>query len=361
MSKANVPVKFLQLADLAGVPQSIASIFWTRVSNKKGYSDLVQQLMKANELTELEARKALTKLRTHYRDQQTEKVFSEMENRDFIQEAVEGFESTIGKLRKVKTPPKLKKKRSREIYVSDFHFPFVNEKALAQLMQEDADRIFILGDILDMYAASTHRTTIDHLTVRQELAMARVFLEELAKRFKEVNLISGNHDSRGVKRIQEFAPQLLPLIVHPFEILKKDLPNVNVLSTKVPGTAPATEFGEEVDMDYMAVDGDVMIGHFDNFMGKDAALKLADWTSKWSHILKIDTPKVIMQAHVHRLGMQYTPKGQLIMTTGCMCRPMPYQIQHHGKYDPPVNGYIVLERENGKTLIENTRMVNIEL
>lgn len=359
--KQKVPVDFLKIADIADIPQALASLFWTRLSSKKGYADIVQQLMTAKGLTEAQARKQLISLKTLYRDQQTNKVFSNMTDRDFMAEAIEGFTKTVGPMRKIKSPSRIAKKTTTDIFCSDFHFPFVNEKALEALMAEKADRLFILGDILDMYGASTHRTTIDHITVRQELAQARVFLEEVSKKFKEVNLISGNHDVRGTKRIQDLAPQLLPLIIHPFDLLRQGLDNVNFLKTTVPGTAPSTEYGEEHEMDYMGIDGDVMLGHFTNFMGKDAAVKLANWTKQWGHILKIETPRIIMQAHVHRLGMQYTPTGQLIMTTGCMCRPMPYQFDNHGKYEPPVNGYIVLEREKGNTVIQNTRMVHVGL
>lgn len=359
MSKHLIPGDFLDLAKIAGVPESIASNFWTRISGKKGYQDLVSLLAKELDCNEREARKVFISLKDLYRKQQSEKILGSIENRDFMQEAIDGFEAVVGKMRKVKSATNAKKKIRTVIVASDLHIPFANDAAIAQLLSEEADDLYLLGDLFDMYGASSYRSTIDHLTVRAELAMGRVFMEEISKKFKKIKVIKGNHDLRATKRIQEFAPQILPLIVDPIELVSQGLPNVEILSTPVPGTAPNTEFGQDHSMSYMGVDGDLVLGHFENFYGKDAGIQVANWLGDWEHILKLEAPKVIMQAHVHRLGVQYTPKGQVIMTTGCLCRPMPYQIEGHGKYQPPTNGYIILQRESGKTLIDQTRIVHI--
>lgn len=172
--------------------------------------------------------------------------------------------------------------------------------------------------------------------------------------------VSITKNSRSMKRVQETMPQILPLVVHPTKLICEGLSNVNVLGTTVPDTAPDVVFSEDVHLDYMGINGDILMGHFEGFYGKDAVLQLNSWLSDWAHILKIDEPRVIMQSHTHRLNMQYTPRGKLLITTGCMCKPMAYQFDKHSMYIPPTTGFITLTRNNNITDLESVRLIKIQ-
>lgn len=361
-----IPTKFLNLAEGLGISQPIASSFYLRLSQKKGWSDLVTVYSQQTKKTEKEVRASLGLLRDKYKLAITADAFDiqlEMQTEpsvtkdSFMDQAREAFEHLIGPMRGRSDVPPLGNKVT-SVFCSDLHIPYADKETVGRVLSEDADELVILGDILDMYSAAKYRPTIDHIAVREELAMGRVFLEEASRRFKRVWVIKGNHDNRPVRRLQETLPQLVPLMIHPIDLLCQGMANVQVLSTFVPDTAPAMRPTEDYELEFMATLDDVLLGHFDNFMGKEAAVQAAEWIDQWSHVLKLPVqPRLVLQAHVHRLTSQFTPKGQLLITTGCLSRPMPYQFDGHGKYTPPTLGYVKAVRYNGRTDLNSVQLV----
>lgn len=362
-----IPSKFLSVADELHIPQTVASTLYLRLSQKKGWNDLVVVYAKTAKKTEKEVRATFCTLRDRYRTLVTADAFEIQEEmkiertvgtNTFMDEAREAFNRMVGPMRDSKKKPELGSV-VHTIYCSDLHIPYADKEAVGRVLSEDAHELVILGDILDMYSAARFRPTIDHIAVREELAMGRAFLEEASRRFDRVYLIKGNHDDRPVKRLQETLPQLVPLMIHPIDLLSEGLANVEVLSTTIQNTAPAMRPNENYQLEYMASLDDVLLGHFNNFMGKEGAVQVADWVDQWSHVLKLPAqPRMVLQAHVHRLTSQFTPKGQLLITTGCLARPMPYQFDGHGKYTPPTMGYVKAVRYNGRTDLNSVRLIH---
>lgn len=366
--KVRIPEAFLEIARIEGVGEEFAGDFFIRKHAKKSIDDIVFGLVQKRIFnTEKDARNALLRVWKGYNRKKIldssnpnpvpKSVVRTYES--YVEAAHVALEKMIGTLPKVTVPKKSKSSFTKTVLVGDFHFPFVSPSCWDALMKEEADVAVIAGDWFDMYAASKYRLTTDHITATEELAIGTVALRQLASRFSEVKILLGNHDMRATRRLQEMAPQLLPLIVNPMDLISRGIPNVEVVKTIVPNTKPLTQMGEDIELEFVAQYKDCVFGHFEGFCGPDAPRRAEKWLNEWSHILKFENPpKVITQSHIHRLQMEYTAQGRLLIGAGCMCLPMPYQFDNHGKYSPPTQGYVVLEHDqNGVTDLKRTKLV----
>mgnify|MGYP003347132733 CR=1 FL=1 len=382
MQTVDIPGTYLELAKAEGVPIEIAAEAYRTRLNRKPVLFLGDALARAEGHDDVrECRRRLRRIWQNWIYANSgqmvvheDKSLSEMafpaqpdvptriNYADYLEKAHQAFQSVVGQTATVRknTQPL---SNHRKVLGGDLHGLFVNPAAFDAFCSDPAEEAWIMGDISDMYASSRYGTTIDHITTRRELAQARMLMERISSSFKVVKVIPGNHDKRPLRRLQELLPQLLPLIVNPVELFIKGLDNVEMLSYKVPDTAPVDEmmepFGEDVELDFLGLIGDVAIGHFEGFYGKDAPTKMDRWLSDWSEILKLErTPRIIAQAHTHRLSSEVTPKGRVILGTGCLCRAQAYQFDGHNKYQPPVTGYISLyQDENGVTNPQSIQLV----
>ena len=357
-----IPQSFITQAQDFNVPEWLAKEIFTHKTLKFSVDKVVRLLIKHRiATTESKARFIIRQLWKDYQDPETGLMSSNVDEDAFVapetkatylEKARAGLESVIGRLGTVRPPVKLDTNRS--IVCSDIHVPFHSEKALAALLNENADEVYVLADIIDSFAISRYRQTIDYINMRDELAIARSVVEKLAAKFKRVYLLkSGNHDNRALKKVQEIMPQLLPLIVHPTDLIASGLPNVTVISTVIPNTAPNVKHGKNYECDFLAFQNDIAFGHFENFSGPEALKKIEAWLEDWSEVLEIDQlPRIIFNGHIHRIYPMFTPKGRQLVSTGCMCKPMPYQIEGHGTYQPPTVGYTAFYRDPKSGLVD---------
>lgn len=354
MPPVSIPERFAELAEEKGVPLTIATHYFLARVRRQATQGIRYALVETGAYqTEKEAARVLSELWATY---QREVVGFEnaglpgpvegitrptsAEPSSYMEEARNAFQRLVGPFGKPKAKP-VETVSGREIIVSDTHLVFGHEPTICQVLEDPAERVVVLGDLLDMYALSRHRKTIDHITVRQEMAMGRAFLEELSSRKKVVKVMKGNHDDRGLKAVQNLAPQLIPLITHPIDVLCSGLDNVEVVGSIVPESAPPTAFGSDIELPFLHIVGNTAFGHFEQFYGENAPSRLLDWLATWNHVLKLEVfPKIVFHAHTHRLACKFLPNGTLLVSTGCACRPMEYHFLEHGKFPPPTNGYV---------------------
>lgn len=372
----NIPKEYISLARGMGIPSNVANDFYIRkVNQKPDAKDLVYKLSRTTHGTEAAARSALTKLWSEFSklnfsvnpnsiDVKASAVVAPIQKINgstYIEEARDALQRLIGNFEAPTTFSKKVIEKDRIVAGGDVHGVFSNDEAFARFCADPAEKAIIMGDFIDSLAVTRHRTTIDAVTMRAELADARAKLEHLSRSFKEVYYIRGNHDKRPLKRLQDIAPQLLPLLVDPLDLLTSDIPNIKRLSWGIPNTAPSIPFGENYSADFFGTLGDILVGHFETFMGPDAVKMAHKWLLDWEHILKLEVaPRVILQAHTHNLGMNFTPKGTLLINTGCLCRPMPYQFDQAGRYGAPVLGYVALYQKNGVTDLNKTEYICLQ-
>jgi hypothetical protein len=372
MNTINIPQEFLNIARSMGMPKDIASQFYVRKSNQKADSkDLVHQLALTTYPSENDARQALNRLWVEFNKTNMDAPGIPLEvsarphavvkqpKTTYLEQAREALERMIGHLN---TPTGFSGKKTvanRIVVGSDLHGIFADEDLFLQFCEDPAPIAVFNGDFFDFISASRFKTTLTHITVREELANARAKAEHLSRSFKTVYFTNGNHDAmRPFKRLMEVAPALLPLIIDPMDLITSDLPNFKRLSTTIQGTAPKSLYGENHKMDSFGMLGDALFGHLEGFCGDNAVKDVEKWLNDWSHVLKLPTsPKAIFQAHTHRLGVRYTAQGRVLVETGCMCRPMPYVFENHGKFSPIVNGYIEMYQYDGKTDLNSIKGV----
>jgi predicted phosphodiesterase len=99
------------------------------------------------------------------------------------------------------------------LILNDIHFPYHCEKSLDMALnyglQQGFDKVLINGDMLDMYKMSRFDKDPRKPGINEEFTMAREFLSEMSKHYKEVNYKIGNHDERWEKWLISKAPELL--------------------------------------------------------------------------------------------------------------------------------------------------------
>jgi len=377
MLNIKTPNQFLDLALQNGIPDTLAHDIYQRKAASKTVDDVLANAVLTGYFDNIaEARKAyalvwrdwvlLTKssaimeagsIKTSS-SSQSYMVAVEPDKESILERAYSALESMIGPCG---TTAKSKTTANNKIILaSDFHLPFLHKPTLNAIMASDSDHLIIAGDFMDMYSASSHRPSIDYLTATEEIAIARATLEMLAKKFKTIKMISGNHENRVVKKIQNLAPQLQPLVIHPLKLISYGLDNVSVENLTIPNTAPMSAFATDIDLDFAMVESNMLVGHFEEFCGDDAPVKLEEWLNKFSHKLpfKVSDIKAVFQAHTHRLNMRYTATGRLLISTGCACGVQEYVWRQHSKYSPPTPGFVELfYDEKGNIDFPQTKLV----
>lgn len=366
MKFMEMPASYLRLASQYGLSTADAGeVYQRKMSKNSNCRDLAVRLYNANKADSVQA--AQTSLNNLWSEWsrstvdnplvspqvqgQVEPLVRQHKKQTYLEQARAAMERLIGptdyRLQRVHKPNK-----SDIVVAGDIHGLFADEQAFAAFCADPADTAILVGDFLDMYSSSRYRRTIDHITIAEELADGRAKAEALNNAFSTVYFIEGNHDRRGLKFIQDTAPQLLPLLVSPMDYITKDLKAFKRLTLTVPGTKPNTRWGEDYEMVFAGMVGDLLVGHFDNFYGEDAAQQLDDWLGKWSQELNLPRqPRVVMQGHSHRMNMVITHQGKALVSTGALCRPCPYQLENAGKFKPPVRGYWRL-RQNAQGVTE---------
>ena len=320
------------------------SLVYTRLCNKKGLEDIVLKVAERNNVPYHAVRKALAAIRHEYKCHKFLQPVDLEDAPDFVEEARGELDKILGSTKTIKKVPQKKTGRVKNVVMADIHIPFQNEDVVSQVLNSGADRLWIAGDTLDMYSAGKYRKTSDTILVREEIAQARALLEKASTRFDEVNLISGNHDTRAVKRLQEMLPELLAFFQHPLQILSQGLDNVYFRTTPVPHTKPAVRYAAAYEMDFFTVRGDVAFCHFETFCGDDAVKRAWSWVKEMQPVLKLEhSPKLIIQAHIHRLQSQTMADGTTLISPGAACLPMPYVFDSPGRYPLPVCGYTTFD------------------
>jgi predicted phosphodiesterase len=249
-----------------------------------------------------------------------------------VGKAFSELEKLIGSI-SLPTTPKARKKKERKILcISDLHFPFHDEALLAQALSDhsDADILMINGDVFDAYSLSSFQKEFNKNVMEEELALSRAFFVKVAGMFPEVIVDEGNHDARPRKIIQKHFPQLLPFLIDPLELLTQGLKNVSVARNYISGTQGFQSVTPEIRLDYYHQIGDAIFIHGDVFYqeGGKAAQDIYQFFVNWKNVLKLPKePKLIVQAHTHRMARRELPDGVSVIESGCLCKPMAYMMR----------------------------------
>lgn len=93
------------------------------------------------------------------------------------------------------------------LIISDLQFPYHHPDALDFLRevknQTRPDRVVCIGDLVDLHTASQYTKNPNLFSPKEELAQSRKYIAQLVKLFPKVDMLTGNHDLRIDRTIQE--------------------------------------------------------------------------------------------------------------------------------------------------------------
>lgn len=382
MKYSSIPKAFINLAVHAGLPEEYAHEVFIRRSSGKKLDDLVVEAVREGlfETEEFSRKVFLSLWRNWQRYQTTGTIkgidgsvttpkapasalgqYQQLDEDTLYERAVDGLRRTIGEYETgIGYDPQFRKTKGMILVTSDYHIPFHHGPTLEAILNHPAEVLVIGGDFLDQYAASRFPRRKEGPPIEEELAQGKAILTELCRRFKKVYTIEGNHDERSLKRIASIAPQLLPLVVAPMKLLSEGLTNLERLSVEIPGGARPTPHHGPMVLDYLGLIEDFTIAHFENFYGAEAPALAERYLAENCHLFPQDVPgRAILHGHNHKLNLSFTPKGRMLVSTGCACDTPDYFFDQHGRFQAPVQGYVELFRgSDGKIDLSQTRLVH---
>lgn len=216
--------------------------------------------------------------------------------------------------------------RADFIYASDFHVPFHDREMVERLIAV-SDRhyshiptLIIGGDLFDMGAASFHiHDESQPISLEEELKVGGDLLFELMHHYREILILSGNHDSR-IQRKLGTAFNLERLI---YAALSGRHVEDCILHIS--------------NYDWATAGGDWLMGHPSNFSGRGGQVPV--------DIALIRQTNVI-GAHNHRYGIQASACGKFVgIDPGCLTSGSLhwYKERRLNKFNEWVTGFVVVE------------------
>lgn len=248
---------------------------------------------------------------------------------------------------------------SRKILcLSDIHFPFALEDELKRALEDhsDADIVVLNGDILDGYIYSTF-SKAKRIAALKEYLAAFELVKICSENFKNVVIVSGNHDSRPAKALasagfekeesQVLRPDLLARIANG-EMLNESGELVEKLNF-------SNVHYQQYDSWYVRV-GKTIFAHPSGYKGGPGgtAQKLYDYFIKRMSSESFDS---IVVGHTHKIY-----KGvfcnKLLIEQGAMCDRQPYQHKCNLRFLHAMNGYAVIHQDqHGNTDFNKSHVV----
>jgi hypothetical protein len=250
--------------------------------------------------------------------------------------------------------------RQRIVAAGDFHVPFHDRDAVAEMIAREAattDILAIGGDFGDAYAASTF---IKHqsLPFKEEMAETTACMEVLASSFSKIHYLRGsNHMDRIEKRLRErLDPEIVEAVMYmtggemsPDVAMAKRYPNVKVDCWQTPS-------GEMVP--WLMVIGDVAFSHAEKYSRvPGAALRsVEEWLDDFSGALGLPEIRAVVQFHTHAMALLPWRKDKVLIEPGCMCHMHGYQLGSRLGGRPQRVGYVTMELEDGKLDFDSIKM-----
>jgi UDP-2,3-diacylglucosamine pyrophosphatase LpxH len=193
--------------------------------------------------------------------------------------------------------------------IGDLHIPYEDKEAVELaflwLKENQPDRIFLMGDIVDFYSLSRFdkdpQNRQGHIV--NEIERAKQFLGKVRESCPKakIHYICGNHEGRLRKYLMKNAPAIYDLVKLDEILELKDLD-----IEWIPGK-------KEASLQY----GDTLIGHFDR-VNKNSGYTVMN--------LMNDKGMSVVQAHTHRLAhVVKTTRDKILhgLENGCLCDRSP--------------------------------------
>lgn len=251
-------------------------------------------------------------------------------------------------------------KRLKYVAAGDFHVPFHDKAAVAELIAREApdtDVLVIGGDFGDAHSASTY-TKYDDVPFTDELAETKVCADHLSEAFQKILYLRGsNHMDRVEKRLRgSLDPNLVAAILFmtggelsPDLVLMKRYPNVTIACWETPA-------GQRVP--WLMVIGDVAFCHAEKYSIVPGATtrKVEEWLDDFSGALGLPPIKAVCQFHTHAMSLLPWRSDKVLIEPGAMCLTHGYQLGSRIGGRPQRVGYVTFEMEDNRIDVNSIRL-----
>lgn len=256
--------------------------------------------------------------------------------------------------------PRATKGRLRVVAAGDFHVPFHDRDAVADLIAKEGphtDVLLIGGDFGDAHCASTF-TKYEHVSFEEEHAAKTLVLQELSQAFPVIRYLQGsNHPDRFEKRLREHLDRdLLAAIasmtggtLNPDLALAKRYPNVEVAGWTTPKGLPVS---------WLTLIGDVAFCHAEKYSRVPGATlrSIEDWLDDFAGTLGLPKLRAVVQFHTHAMALMPWRSDMLLIEPGCLCQVHQYQLGSKLGGRPQRRGYVTMDFVDGALDASSVRL-----
>ena len=251
-------------------------------------------------------------------------------------------------LREDGKPVGLVDKLARKIVcMADLHIPFQRDELIEEVVKEHAgaDYLVLAGDVLDLYCVSVFSKE-RRIPLLEEYAIAMEWIGVLARNFKKVILIEGNHERRLHRHfIKNISQESIPFVAQP--VLERLANGETYLRDGcLADRRPFKNVYYDRRSPAQALVGKTLFVHPDAYLGPTAtggALRTVGKADK--HFRgKLNYDSVVC-AHTHHVGKAICD-GVLLVETGCLCGLLDYQRSDvKFRFGTQENGYAVIYQD----------------
>lgn len=259
----------------------------------------------------------------------------------------------IRKERKAKVPKGPTGKQVNYGIMGDMHIPFHNEEAVLQsvdwLKKHKTDILYLPGDVADCYSVSRF-TQYDSVPIQEEFREARKIIDMLSREFREVRILSGNHEDREAKYLASKLPPEIFQWVYTKSFMQRltdDMENVHMMSFKI----------HDTKVTWLTEIGDCSISHPEKNLKIPlrAAQFYKEYIDNWHTTFNMSRPRVVFCAHTHDAGIKPIGPSMIMVETGCLCKIPAYSLTPKMYPKPQVLACTRFTQYDGKTDLNSVR------
>lgn len=250
------------------------------------------------------------------------------------------------------------KSEQRFVIAGDFHAPFQDTEAVAEMIAKESpftDTLIISGDLMDFYSISRF-LKYEHIPIEQEIAGADALLGQLSSAFPDVLVIEGNHDTQRFEK--QLRSLLTPEMMHVVELLTGgNLSVIHMLAKRYPNVRFAPMKAGHYSLGWLTQVGDLIVSHAEKFSSVpgSALRKIEEGLADFEHVYGLESWRVLVQAHTHAFSMIPWHSDKLLVEGGAMCTTHGYQLTARMGGRPQRIGYTTLRQVDGKTDLSSVK------
>ena len=238
-------------------------------------------------------------------------------------------------------------KERKIITFSDLHVPFFlwEDMRLALQQHSDANVVVLNGDILDAYVFSTFSKS-KRIAALKEYISAFDLVKILSDNFESVVIVSGNHDYRTSRAVQNSG-----LDKEATQVLRPDLlariangEQLNQYSELIEKHSFDNVHYQKQESWYVRI-GKTIFCHPSGFASRYPGATVVKLLDHFSARLHADDFDSIVVGHTHKV-YKGVVAGKLLIEQGAMSHSLPYQFKPDLRFKNAINGYAIIYQDS---------------